>query len=1318
MPTVQLRDPVSGQIFDVEESEAQNAQRAYKFEPATPDQVAAFDRERAAAAKPLGQKVLETAGTVGAGLASAGNVIGDVIPESLGGLSDAEVAQFNTEFSGSPLVKGLKEEHPIAFALGSSAPAIALGPAVGAAAGGGLAGGVAGTLAESAAVGLGDESIAAGAEGREFDEGRAVEGAQTDLAFSAAAQALLGVAGRVGNLFLFGGGNTMAKNVGRGLDETVGPVVPDDIRFESPLLEAETRSTRAAAAASPGMPPGPARDEALRRAAADLNEQVRTQGGEALETTVAEAQRSASVADSPVVQRRIDEILTETTPAQTSWSADATQRLDKMRQAAAADPAAARAVAVADEAIKAIDGVSDSAEWFKASAAARDRLDVIADAMPESPAAKTIADARDWLGKSLADRGMWGTAADLDASLRGAARDKVATAARTVGGDLRGHVAAYVDADGAGRAGLRATIDQAIEGVEELAAAHERFGTATPKQIETLRENAAGLRRRIALADDVLAAEGRAAQQVAEETPAKATMVEQAAEAVASHLEKGGRAALSAGIGRALTTIADFAGIPGAGWVARKIRGRVGDAVADQVIAAAKQYDPASPGGKRVRRIMDRMRAAERQRGAVTLGGKKRAPKPEPVKPLSMKEFIKVKRRLDPTEDEAKAFAEYKGSGYRGMNGRLRGEPDVKNAEYWDARNKVLSGFLDRQVKAGNVAPGTVFRTMNADRLPQGLKPGDIYTPPGYISTSQHPQMAQTLESGNIKTKAFLQIEQKTGVPVPPPKYSSDTERELLLRPKTRLEFVGMGEVNPGEWFAQKYDFDKVKVYKFREVADDAPGAKLENGMTEAEYQAKLAAYRARSGSKAKPPLDVPLDDIQVADKEGYLEAATPRQIKKHSAEIKQAAETALAGKSIKDLGALPLDEGPGATASRAKIDAFKKDQSFRETGMLPSNNDRGRGGLPAFTIEPDGKVYLQNGRHRLTAALESGQPTLVANLKKYDKKGNIVWDYVGPVRVGGDAAPKATGEAGFVQAAPDERQFSLGDIAKSPAGVVTGAGVAWAGINQLRRDDDLETADRVIAVDDAAQQRVRHTARVLAGLAEPPQAEGLTTALGRFGADHEDPRAAFEDRKSILEKAATAPALVYDVIGSALGDVARVSPELFQAASQRLLEGFQYLRDNLPAEVKTSMLYPTGVPPSESAMRDWATQWNTVMDPESVLDDVERGTVSHLQIRTLEGAHPDIYQSMRTEVIAEVGANFQEIPWSTKMSLDLLFQADGLAGPAFSSKAAAMIGEAMQSASQRKTPGPAVDGSADAAANGPSGLESIRTSVTNRSVA
>jgi hypothetical protein len=306
------------------------------------------------------------------------------------------------------------------------------------------------------------------------------------------------------------------------------------------------------------------------------------------------------------------------------------------------------------------------------------------------------------------------------------------------------------------------------------------------------------------------------------------------------------------------------------------------------------------------------------------------------------------------------------------------------------------------------------------------------------------------------------------------------------------------------------------------------------------------------------------------------------------------------------------------------------------------------------------------------------------------------------------------------VKRAAEEMQIRIDGIQKA---IPVMAALVWLAFSgdadaaEPEPDERTMAANRVLSLDSAATQRIRHTARVLAGLAEPPSPEGLTTAFARFGAEHDDPRAAFEERKAILEKAEIAPALVYDVIGSTLGDVGRISPELYQAASARLLDGFRYLRQNLPTEVKTSLAHPTGLPPSESAMRDWATQWNTVMDPESVNDDIELGTVTHLQVRTLEGAHPDLYQQLRTEIISEVGANFAYIPWSTKQQLDILFQADGLAGPMFSSQAAAMIGEAAKSASQRKAPAPADSGGDQPAASGPSGLEAIRSSVTNRGV-
>lgn len=147
----------------------------------------------------------------------------------------------------------------------------------------------------------------------------------------------------------------------------------------------------------------------------------------------------------------------------------------------------------------------------------------------------------------------------------------------------------------------------------------------------------------------------------------------------------------------------------------------------------------------------------------------------------------------------------------------------------------------------------------------------------------------------------------------------------------------------------------------------------------------------------------IPLDDIRVLDKDGYLEPATPRQAKKHAAAIQDAAENAIAGKSLEELGALPLEGGE----SLKKVASFKEDRSFRETGMLSSNNDRGRGGLPKFEVDADGNVTLINGRHRLTAAKESGQETMVSHLQKVDANGDIVWDYVGPVRVSPPGAAK-----------------------------------------------------------------------------------------------------------------------------------------------------------------------------------------------------------------------------------------------------------------------------------------------------------------------
>jgi len=205
------------------------------------------------------------------------------------------------------------------------------------------------------------------------------------------------------------------------------------------------------------------------------------------------------------------------------------------------------------------------------------------------------------------------------------------------------------------------------------------------------------------------------------------------------------------------------------------------------------------------------------------------------------------------------------------------------------------------------------------------------------------------------------------------------------------------------------------------------------------------AAYEAGHGLKARPIVnkpDVKLDDVRLPDADGDLTPVTPEEASRHADDIRTVTESGIAGKSLEDLGALPID----GDESRAKIDAFKGDQGFRESGMLPSNNDRGRGGLPAFGVDADGSVYLNNGRHRLTAAKESGQEFIVANVKRYDADGNTVWDYVGPVRVN---QPSPQTDGALAMATPEPK------VAKPRAILAAEKGVAKAERNAVRSQAD-----------------------------------------------------------------------------------------------------------------------------------------------------------------------------------------------------------------------------------------------------------------------
>ena len=265
-------------------------------------------------------------------------------------------------------------------------------------------------------------------------------------------------------------------------------------------------------------------------------------------------------------------------------------------------------------------------------------------------------------------------------------------------------------------------------------------------------------------------------------------------------------------------------------------------------------------------------------------------------------------------------------------------------------------------------------------------------------------------------------------------------------------------------------------------------------------------------------------------------------------------------------------------------------------------------------------------------------------------------------------------------------------------------------------------------ALGDSGQAKVARTVR---GMLSPITGSGRVlsatraaagmTALSRFAGDAPDARSAYESRRNMLAQVQANPRLASDVMAQSMEELAKESPSNFVALSQRMTEGLQYVATNLPPTVAVSLAYPTGVPITDQELRDVADLWNTTFEPASALDDIERLRASPIQMSTLKDVHPDIYNSVRKELFMQAGQDPQSIPSQTKLSLDIMFQADGLGGLFASTEAARYISNARNLSVRQGGRRAPIDRQASQQAQESveaAGVRAVRTGVTNKGTA
>jgi hypothetical protein len=408
---------------------------------------------------------------------------------------------------------------------------------------------------------------------------------------------------------------------------------------------------------------------------------------------------------------------------------------------------------------------------------------------------------------------------------------------------------------------------------------------------------------------------------------------------------------------------------------------------------------------------------------------------------------------------------------------------------------------------------------------------------------------------------------------------------------------------------------------------------------------------RGPQGGPSVPPPPV-APPPAAGPSEGFQRAKAPIEKRQgQSGSVGLGSEPSIAGMSHADLGADKFRPGV--------LEGLRKDKQFLETGKPVMG---GRAASKAITLRersPNGQgplkgsgYFLTDGSHRLQVAREAGRTHLPGVIK--NNAGEVI--YEGPVRI---SAPGENGSVGLSRGP----NFSLGDIAKSPMGVVTGLGAAGLGAAALMHQSPVTDALAEISDNTQAIQE-RAALGLVSKESRPPK---LPSLAERFKEGAPDLNVAFQNKVDDIRKADEDPQAFVNGMVDTYGAMAHDHPALFQALVARAQIGAQYLLANMPPSVGISMVRPNGIQPDTLAVMKFAAMYDAVFSPGNVVYDVATGDATPTQIRALREVHPDIYGNLRAEVLKQVAQAGQKIPFETLRGLDALFDLPGVAGPAFS---------------------------------------------------
>jgi hypothetical protein len=503
-----LKDPVTGELIAVPAAEADKRAADEGLSYATLPEIDTFnEREKFGSAGQTAIGALELAGE------SA--TLGLYAPSSVEASSRRKV---------------LRREHP-GIAMGAEVagalPAIAAAEATGGLA---AAAGASARLAQAASViaeggvsGFAQEQVQAREEGRDIDAGNVF---------------LYGIGGEIAGRVIPKAAGAGLRRAAQGVEDVLGG------QTDNVLVRAEQRAGQAGSDVAKA-PPGPERDRFLR----DNAPKIVDDATEALTDRMNKASSEfQDLGDLSKKRAKIKNLVSREHVGQDNWVVEQVDRLQIMREevGAFADTPGLAGMAkklgqAIDDAEGKITGSRQAADRFIAAdqikrtfqryhvALGRSKM-TAQDAVYHDQMMSIVDSVQEGLRRGLEDESLWGRAARFQADVNSAWHNRwfqgapvtEADLARVVGKEFDAKpiiefdpakVRSFLQKDKIGRGLTEDKLRQVLEGYQEMAEAHRKWGMSDAKKLDEIQSAVADIRKAIDTADEVNAARPRADAQ-------------------------------------------------------------------------------------------------------------------------------------------------------------------------------------------------------------------------------------------------------------------------------------------------------------------------------------------------------------------------------------------------------------------------------------------------------------------------------------------------------------------------------------------------------------------------------------------------------------------------------------------------------------------------------------------------------------------------------------------------------------------------------------------------------------------------------------